>query len=204
MFMALQNSPTRDFRRARSPLTTATGIAAIYFAYRQIENERAYRRIENLEEQMDRFDSDPIAKYRKELATQRLDAGKSKLRKLDVEDPPDCAYEILNFFEHIGFLVEHGHLNAYDVWHTFEYWATAYFYDFRGVIELEQRDDPSFYSDFVRLIANLREIQKREAGRENTWLEDELVGFYQTELAEVRKPTKRATARPANPPNTPS
>ena len=173
----------------------ATGAGAIYFAYRQIENERGYRRIENLEEQMERFDSDPVGEYRRALAQERLDAARTRLRKLDVDNPPNCAYELLNFFEHIAFLVEKGHLNLYDVWHTFDYWATAYYYDFRAVIELEQRDDVSSYSDFVNLISQLRRIQIEETGQENTWLEDELVGFYNAELTDTKKPYHRRQSR---------
>jgi hypothetical protein len=172
-----------------------TGAGAIYFAYRQIENERVYRRIENLEEQLGRFDADPIANHRKTLAEARLDASKATLRSLDAEDPPVSTYEILNFFEHIAFLVDKGHLNVFDVWHTFDYWATAYYYDFRSVIEVEQRDDCSSYCDFVKLITQLREVQIKETGRENTWLPDELVGFYSSELEDVKKPGRRRSSR---------
>lgn len=172
-----------------------TGIAAIYFAYRQIENERAYRRIENLEEQMNRFDSAPLADHRRGLAENRLDGTKTKLRTLDVENVPNSAYEILNFFEHVASLVDKGHLNLYDVWHTFDYWATAYYYDLHEVIEVEQCDDQSSYCDFVKLISELRKIQVQETGRENAWLQDELVAFYDTERLESKKRSRRLQSR---------
>jgi hypothetical protein len=172
-----------------------TGVGAIFFVYRQIENERVYRRIENLEEQLRRFDTNPLAEHRKKLAEARLDSSHTKLRNLDAEYPPTNSYEILNFFEHIAFLVDKGHLDMYDVWHSFDYWATAYYFDLRSVIEVEQRDDASSYCDFVKLIAQLRSIQIKEAGRENTWVGDELVGFYASELEDVKKPTRRRSHR---------
>jgi len=173
----------------------ATGAGAIYFAYRQIENERAYRRIDNLEAQIDRFDREPIAGHRKKLAEARLDASRTRLRILDVDDPPTSAYEVLNFFEHIAFLVEKGHLNIYDVWHSFGYWARATYYDFRSLIEYEQREDPSTYCDFLKLDARLRKIDIEETGAENTWLPDELVNYYLSEIEEVKKPRRRRAAR---------
>jgi len=172
-----------------------TGVGAIYFAYRQIENERVYRRIENLEEQLRRFDGAPIAEHRKRLAEGRLNASRSELRSLDPEDPPSCAYELLNFFEHVAFLTEKGHLDIYDVWHSFDYWATAYYFDLRPVIEAEQQDDSSSYCDFVTLISHLRPIEMREAGQLSTWVADELVNFYDSELEDVKKPVKRRSPR---------
>ena len=108
-----------------------TGVVAIIFAYVQLENERKYRRIENLEAQIQRFDSKAIVLQRTALAKARVDTDLKKLVKLDLDDTPNSAYKILNYFEHLSLLVRKGHLAAFDVWHSFDCSAMPIYYNLR-------------------------------------------------------------------------
>ena len=172
-----------------------TGVVAIVFAWVQIRNERGYRRIENLENLIRQFESEPLAGQRKALASDRLTKQRESLLELDPEDPPNAAYDVLNFFEHIAFLVRKKHLAEYDVWHTFHYWASAVYYDLRTVIECEQIDDKTTFRDFLWLWPRLERIQKEQGGCDNAWVQDELVTFYKSECDGASQPIPRKRMR---------
>jgi len=178
--MAVEAS-TAEFVTAVSTATLAgTAIAALAFTIVQLRNQRELARIDNLEHQMDYFDGPDFLKQRQALAKQRL--GQGKLRTLKDDDPPTELYRVLDFFEHIGFLVRKHHLHAYDVWHSFGGWAVPTFYDARRVIEYEQSDDPTFYDDFVWLMRKLEEIERKRTGKFEIPCDDEIYGYYEDEL----------------------
>jgi hypothetical protein len=154
-------------------------------AKRQIEAERLFRCVDHLEKQVDIFSSSVYLETRKSLASKRL--LEDSLASLDIDDPPEEAYEILNFFEHLAFLVERKHLIEYDVWHSFWYWAEAYYCDFEALIRAELNDDPTAFCDFVKLMEKLKAVQKAEGGSTSKWESDELVEFYRLEKGANKK-----------------
>lgn len=153
-----------------------TGALALWFAKRQLKQDRDAARIDNLERQLEAFDSERFLNIRRRLASLRARNG--KLQPLAEDDAPSEMYDVLNFFEHLAFLVREKYLPAYHVWHAFGYWAFSFFYDARRVIEFEQIDDPTFFDDFEWLINKLQKIEARECGHRNIPSEDDLLDFY--------------------------
>lgn len=87
-----------------------TGIGAISFARRQLLFEVSQRRLENLNKAVDDFYDDRRRYLRKKFATGRLD-GDRLVRKQD-SGFPDCAMDILDFFDHVASLTRKGHVEA--------------------------------------------------------------------------------------------
>ena len=172
-----------------------TGVVAIIFAYVQLENERKYRRTENLEAQIQRFDSKAIVRQRTALAKARVDTDLKKLVKLDLDDTPGSAYEILNYFEHLGLLVRKGHLDAFVAWHSFDCSAMPIYYDLRPLIESERQSDTSAYCDFGKLVGRLRRIEMKECGTVLDWNQTDLLNFYLGEMEGLGKGAPRGKSR---------
>jgi hypothetical protein len=175
-----------------------TGLGAIAFAWKQLATQRDVARVDSLEKQVFYFESEHFLKFRKALAKSRIQGG--RLSAIDVDDPPSEAYVLLNFFEHIGLLVRRKHLDVYDVWHSFAYWATPLYYDARRLIEYEQLEDLSYYDDFVWLISEMQRIQAERNGQPDIPSDEDLFYFYEDEAAELgaspRSVTKRRKPRP--------
>jgi len=174
----------------------ATGIYALQAAKRQIETQRELARIDNLEKQLVFFESAGFQRVRRALAASRTMEG--HFVKVNTDDPPASLYEILNFFEHLGFLVRLEHLRKRDVWHTFAYWAVPVYLDAREVIALEQFDDPSFYDDFVWLIKEMQNIERQETGSEEFLDDEDLYDFYLLEKQDPGAAPRKARKRSRN------
>ena len=82
-----------------------TGAAAIIFTWCQLAAFRKQNKLDNLERVLEWFDSPGFRRLRRSLAKSRLTDG-GTLRRLDLGNPPTAVYEILDFFEHVGFLVK--------------------------------------------------------------------------------------------------
>src|SRR5271157_84619 len=175
-------------------LLAGTAVWALRFAKRQLKQDRNAARIDNLERQMEFFDSERFVSIRKRLASSRTKNG--KLQPLSDDDAPSELYDVLNFFEHLGFLVREKHLPAYHVWHAFGYWAFSFFYDARRVIEYEQANDPTFFDDFEWLIGKLQRIETKQCGRKDIPSDDELLGFYLEENRGTTVRQRKARRRP--------
>ena len=78
---------------------------------------------------------------------------------LDLEAPPASALEVLDFYDHVGLLVKKGHLEVYDVWHTFYEWAQPVYVDLRPLIEDEESPFSEHYLDLKRLMRRMDELQ---------------------------------------------
>src|SRR5580692_5420127 len=102
-----------------------TSVGAIAYAGLQLRHERQYRSVANLEKQLSFFLSDSFVAARRRLAQARLDltGDDAKLQAWELDSPPVTAFEVLDFYEHLALLVKKGHLDIYDVWHTFYEWA---------------------------------------------------------------------------------
>ena len=112
------------------------------------------------------------------------------LLALDVANPPVAAFEVLDFYEHLGLLVKKRHLELYDVWHTFYEWAQPVYADLRAVLEGSENEWSDHYSDFRRMMHGMDRIQqlrmrKRGAEHGKLWSDDRICEHYSYELETV-------------------
>ena len=117
-----------------------TSVGAIAYAGLQLRHEREYRSVANLEKQLGFFLGEQFVGARRRLAQARLDTTGAEpvLVAWDVQTPPVSAFEVLDFYEHLALLVKKGHLDLYDVWHTFYEWAQPVYVDLQRMIESEE------------------------------------------------------------------
>ncbi|HVG27505.1 MAG TPA: hypothetical protein VM865_07865 [Acidobacteriaceae bacterium] len=180
-----------------------TSAGAIGYAALQLRHEREYRSVNNLEKQLSFFLGDSFVAARRRLAQARI--GAEGLRPLSVDDPPIAAFEVLDFYEHLGLLVKKGHLNVYDVWHTFYEWAQPVYVDLQPMIENPDSDFSDHYTDLRKLVRSMDEIQMKRMHAKNAnhwalWTPDRILGYYRYELdvqaGEHQRPRFRAQPAP--------
>lgn len=184
-----------------------TSAGAIFYAGLQLRHEREYRAITNLEKQLEFFHSEKFRQARSLLARDRLDDA-GALRFFEASEPPVSVFEVLDFYEHLGLLVKKGHLEIYDVWHTFYEWVQPVYSDMRGVIESKQVEWSWHYSDLRRLVAGMDRIQReRTKGKQNRqqlWSAERIAEHYRYEIEaggdslplRLRAPRRRLTPAP--------
>src|SRR6266404_8408304 len=149
-----------------------TGGLALIYAKSQLKQARDSDRVQHLLELLRQFETEPLVSSRKGVAAKKLKG---------VSDPPELD-NILNFFETIGTLVKRGYLDEHDVWSSFSYWMFNVFADARESIEQEQKDDSTYYSDFVSLMGKMSKIEAAEHGLADRPSQEELKEFWQYEL----------------------
>ncbi len=140
-----------------------TSAGAIVYASQQLAGERHYRAATNLEQQWGLFRSESFIAIRRKLAQERL-AG-SSLAPLDVDTPPASAFEVLDFYEHLALLEKRGHLDLYDIWHTFYEWLLPTYTDLLPIMEDDTSRWRTHYTDLRRLMARLNALQRKKAAR---------------------------------------
>jgi hypothetical protein len=170
-----------------------TSAGAIAYAGLQLRHEREYRAVENLEKQLSFFLSDKFVAVRRRLAEARLDA--TGLKPWTLEEPPVSAFEVLDFYEHLSLLVKKGHLNLYDVWHTFYEWAQPVYVDMQPLIESEDSAYAEHYRDLQRMIRRMDEIQMRKMQAQKgehwaLWTPDRIIEHYKYELEAGGRPRR--------------
>ena len=174
-----------------------TSAGAISYAALQLRHEREYRAVDNLEKQLSFFLSDKFVEARRRLAQARLDG--SELKSWTVDDPPVSAFGVLDFYEHLSLLVKKGHLNVYDVWHTFYEWAQPVYVDMQPLIESEESAYSEHYSDLRRLMRQMdaiqiKKMQTQKGEHRALWTPERIIEHYQYELQAGGRP--RGTWRP--------
>ena len=181
-----------------------TSVGAIGYAALQLRNEREYRSVANLEKQLTFFLSESFVAARRRLAQARLDVtgGEPVLLAWDVQTPPVSAFEVLDFYEHLALLVKKGHLDLYDVWHTFYEWAQPVYVDLQGMIEGAESLYSDHYEDLRRMMRAMDEIQLKRMHAQNAnhwslWTPDRIMDHYRYELESGGRPrrSRRAAAR---------
>jgi hypothetical protein len=177
-----------------------TSAGAIGYAGLQLRHERAYRAVDNLEKQLSFFLSEPFVAARRRLAKARL--GDEGLLPWDVENPPVSVFEVLDFYEHLSLLVKKGHLDLYDVWHTFYEWAQPVYVDMQPLIEGEQSAYAEHYNDLQRMMRKMDEIQlskmeEQGANHWALWTPDRILEHYQYEIEAGGRPRRVRRRREA-------
>ena len=177
-----------------------TSGGAIGYAGLQLRHEREYRAVTNLEKQLSFFLSDPFVAARRRLAESRTDG--RDLCPWSIDDPPIAAFEVLDFYEHLGLLVKKGHLDVYDVWHTFYEWAQPVYVDLQALIEGEESGFSDQYSDLRKLVRKMDDIQLKRMHAQNSnanhwalWTPERILDYYQYELESGKQPNRRRRVR---------
>jgi hypothetical protein len=182
-----------------------TSMGAISYAGLQLRHEREYRSVANLEKQLAFFLSENFVSTRRRLAQARLDMDDPEAPKLlpwDLDAPPVSVFEVLDFYEHLSLLVKKGHLDVYDVWHTFYEWAQPVYVDMQQLIESDSSMYAEHYNDLRRLMRQMDEIQIKRMHEKNAnhwalWTPDRIIDHYRYELESGGRPrrSRRAPAR---------
>lgn len=181
-----------------------TSVGAIAYAGLQLRHERQYRSVTNLEKQLSFFLSDNFVGSRRRLAQARLDTtgAEPMLQPWELDSPPVSVFEILDFYEHLALLVKKGHLELYDVWHTFYEWAQPVYVDMQSLIESPDSMYADHYNDLQRMMRRMDEIQLRRMHKQNAnhwslWTPERIIEHYRYELESGGRPrrSRRAAAR---------
>ena len=106
-------------------------------------------------------------------------------------------FEVLDFYEHVGLLVKKGHLEIYDVWHTFYEWAQPVYVDMQQLIESPESAYADHYGDLRKLMRAMDDIQIKRMHENNAnhwalWTPDRILQHYRYEL-EVSGHSGRST-----------
>lgn len=170
-----------------------TSAGAIGYASLQLRHERQYRAVANLEKQLSFFLSESFVGARRRLAKARLN--EMELVPWDVDDPPVSAFEVLDFYEHLSLLVKKGHLDLYDVWHTFYEWAQPVYVDMRLLIESPESAYADHYNDLQKMMRSMDEIQISRMQEQNTnhwalWTPERIIEHYRYELEAGGRPRR--------------
>jgi hypothetical protein len=170
-----------------------TSAGAIAYAGLQLRHEREYRAVENLEKQLSFFLSDNFVAVRRRLAESRLD--ETGLKPWTLEEPPVSAFEVLDFYEHLSLLVKKGHLDLYDVWHTFYEWAQPVYVDMQPLIESQDSPYSEHYRDLQRMIRRMDEIQMKKMQAQKgehwaLWTPERIIEHYKYELEAGSRPRR--------------
>jgi hypothetical protein len=164
-------------------VTALATIGAFIFAGVQIYEFREEAKIQNLREQVDKFEGSRFTEIRKSLATERTDTKQQRLKRLDPSDPPLELYDELNFCEDLGLLTRRGALDLHDVWSEFSYWLFPVYTDARPVIDSDIKDSPATFVDCTWLVDKMRPIEaKEDAGALDHPSENDIYEFYAGEF----------------------
>lgn len=175
-----------------------TSAGAIGYAALQLRTEREYRSVNNLEKQLSFFLGESFTAARRRLAEARVH--KDELLPWAVEDPPIAAFEVLDFYDHLGLLVRKGHLEVFDVWHTFYEWAQPVYVDLRALVE----DEDSEYIDHYRELRNLmramddiqlKRMHEQQANHWALWTPERISDYYRYESEAKHGSRRRRRAK---------
>ncbi len=181
-----------------------TSMGAIGYAGLQLRHEREYRSVANLEKQLAFFLSDNFVGARRRLAQARLNLTEAEatLNPWELEQPPVTVFEVLDFYEHLALLVKKGHLELYDVWHTFYEWAQPVYVDMQSLIESPDSMYADHYEDLRSMMRQMDELQlkrmhQKHANHWALWTPDRIIDHYRYELESGGRPrrSRRAAAR---------
>jgi len=84
----------------------------------------------------------------------------------------------MNFFEHMGYLLEGGYLNKEDVSVEFHYWILHVWVDAKRLIVVEQTENPIYYEFFGKMVNQLLDYDRPRTGVLQLPNDAELRDFY--------------------------
>jgi hypothetical protein len=134
------------------------GIGTVWYAKRQLQDFRKESRIKHLIDLVDQFERDPLATHRRNLGIARAPGG--KLQTLDLENPPPGLYDVINFFEHMGYLLNGDYLDLEGVFVEFHYWILHIWADTRELVRQERSEDPVYYEHFEKMEQQMEQLER--------------------------------------------
>jgi hypothetical protein len=161
-------------------LLVIVGIATAIYAALQLADFRRESRIKHIIDLVNQFETDPLAKYRRDLAQKRL-SPEGTLKPLDLENPPPELWDIMNFFEHMGYLLDGKYLNVDEVAVEFHYWILRVWADSSELVKLEQAEDSLYYEYFEKMARRLQEYDRPRTGRLVSPSKSDIEDFYSDE-----------------------
>jgi hypothetical protein len=143
--------------------------------------------------QLSFFLSEKFVSVRQTLAESRLEG--DELKAWTLEEPPVSAFEVLDFYEHLSLLVKKGHLDVYDVWHTFYEWAQPVYVDMQRLIESEDSAYTEHYRDLQKMMRQMDEIQMDKMQTQKgehwaLWTPERIIEHYRYELKTSGRPRR--------------
>jgi hypothetical protein len=159
-------------------LAVIAGVA-LWFAWKQITDFRKESRIKHLIDLVSEFEREPLASYRKNLGAKRTPGG--QLVPLDLNNPPPEMHDVLNFFEHVGYLLDGGYLGLEDVSVEFFYWISHLWVDGHGLIKKEQSESVTYYEYLEKMEHRLEDLEEKRFGKCDLPNRQDLEYFYAEE-----------------------
>jgi hypothetical protein len=159
-------------------LAVIAGVTALY-AKQQLNDFRRESRIAHLISLVDQFEREPMAGTRRTLGAKRAPGG--VLVPLDLNNPPPELHDVMNFFEHMGYLLEGGYLNIEDVSVEFHYWILHVWADARKLIKTEQAENAIYYEFFEGMVNRLLEYDRPRTGALQLPTDAEIEDIYAEE-----------------------
>jgi hypothetical protein len=152
-------------------------FAALIYAKKQLDAFHQENQISHLIDLVNQFSAEPIVTLRKQLASARLDGSfHLTIKNLDPQKPPYQLHEILNFFEHMGYLLDGNYITLEGVSTEFHYWIFRLWDDAKPLIDLDRRENPVYYKHLTKMVDRLRGSEGAKSIPDA-----ELVYFYREE-----------------------
>jgi hypothetical protein len=157
----------------------AIALVSLIYAVLQLRDYRRESRVEHLIGLVDQFERDPMAAYRRKLGANRTPNG--SLVPLDLNNPPPELHDVMNFFEHMGYLLEGKYLSLEDVSVEFHYWILHVWSDAKKLIKSEQAENAIYYEFFEKMVTRLLNYDRPRTGTLELPSEAEIADFYAEE-----------------------
>jgi len=161
----------------------AIATCTLVYAGIQIRDFRKEARVKHLIDLVTQFETEPYASTRRRLGSARTDG--TSLKPSELEHPPPELYDVMNFFEHVGFLLDGNYLDLEGVSVEFHYWILHIWADARELIKKEQADDRIYYEFFEKMVNRLLEYDRPRTGKLDLPSTADIEEFY---LDEARNP----------------
>lgn len=152
------------------------GLGTIMYARQQLEEFKRESRAQRLIDLVDQFERDPMASHRRDLANARTSQG--VLQPLDRNSPPADLYKVMNFFEHMGYLLEKEYLEIEDISVEFHYWILHVWSDAESLIQDELAENPIYYEHFKKMVKRLLEYDRKLTGKLQMPTGSDVEDFY--------------------------
>lgn len=167
-----------------------TAIGGMIFTFRQLLQERHWRKGENLAKFRELFDGEFYSQIRRSLAQERLEQVHKGIIP-SYENIPATAWRMLDLCESICREVDQGRLALDDVYSEFSEWIVAYSTDFAQAIvdERKERKDKSYYSSIESVKSQLELFCAKRGFAPLTYNSTDIEDFYETDLASSGSPT---------------
>jgi hypothetical protein len=103
------------------------------------------------------------------------------IAQMDLNNPSPELHDVMNFFEHMGYLLDGKYLNLEDVSVEFHYWILHVWSDAKKLIKSEQAGNKIYYEFFEKMVTRLLNYDRPRTGTLELPSEAEIADFYAEE-----------------------